>query len=198
MLSSIAYACSCGEWNYEDIDEIFYGKIVDVSEYFLDDYYDPTNEFSDSVYVIEITKKWKGNSSNRLRVYDVYSCGYGLRNRKTNDVIVYAINYSLLGEFFYHHFDNEQAYKKINSLGRIKLTTDCFYYPTAFEDSTFKRISDHDLEKILDKSFQGTISLRPYYINLFNFILFFCVLLFLGFRYKNSKKINLEDSETPE
>ncbi|MFV1883727.1 MAG: hypothetical protein ACMZ7B_04515 [Balneola sp.] len=187
--SITSYACSCGEWDFDDLDEVFLGKIVNVYEAssFLEDY-------GDSVYVFEVLKKWKGGKSDRLKVYDIYSCGYSSDIWNSKEVIVYAINYSTIAELLYSDFIDDKMFKKISSLGYRKATTACFYSLHSFKlDSAsgkYLRIPVEEEISMLDSTFTEPVTLRPYYLNFTNLFLLIGVILvgvFVGNKNQNKK-----------
>jgi len=161
-------ACSCGSWTYDDIDEIFIGKIIRSYNPY------PFSDYEELAYVVKVEKKWKGNSSNRLKVLDFYSCGYSSDLWKSEEVIIYAIHHSDLAELLYSKIDHE-TYKFLSSLGFKKATSACLYFPSSFTfDSVsmrYETISLQDEVARLDSVFIDPVKLRPYYLNLKNFFL---------------------------
>ncbi len=187
--SSVSYACSCGEWDFDEIDEIFYGKITRV--------YSPNNlleDHGDSVYVFSVFKKWKGEKEDRLKIYDLYSCGYGLEGRESDSLIVYAFNYSFIAELLYPDYIDQEMFEKISALGFRKATTHCIYYPNriTYNDSTnkFKTLTFDEEIALLDSAFTEPVTLRPYYLNFTNLFLLIGVILagiYVGNKNQNKK-----------
>ncbi|MEQ9266925.1 MAG: hypothetical protein RLN81_16985 [Balneolaceae bacterium] len=191
ILSSVSYACMCGEWDFDfsvnAADEIFLGKIISSET---DEY--PFFDTSELKYVFEISKKWKGSSSNRIEIFRQSGCAPSLDTKYPAEYIIYAYkSYSQLAEVIAKRFDNPIFYDLDFADSRMT-TIACF---------RLKKVDWHKTEApfrdeiaLLDSAFTKPVTLRPYYINFTNIFFLAWIVVPAGFYFR--KKRNHTKSES--
>lgn len=186
ILSSMSYACSCGEWPFDNSieisDEIFIGELLEIKKEkrFFKDWYE-------TVYIFEVSKKWKGSASDRLKIYTESGCS-PVFYMFPGEYIIYAYKYSEIANALANNFNSDWVYENFGFLDKRLETMSCLRLKEVNwyeEEAPFR-----DEIVLLDSTFTEPVSLRPYYLNFTNLFLLIGVILagiYVGNKNKKDK-----------
>ncbi|MBO6792705.1 MAG: hypothetical protein JJ895_02250 [Balneolaceae bacterium] len=164
-INNTLLACSCGEWEFQNTvdiaEEIFIGRLIKIEL----DSYPFTDDFSDGVYTFEISKKWKGSSSNRILIYDSDGCFPTLH--PFSEYIIYAYKDESQFEEVIRTKTDLHEYFDTSLLPGYRFTT---MYCMRIKDVAWylEKAPFRDEIARLDSTFTSPITLRPHYLNFKN------------------------------
>lgn len=184
LFSEATIACTCGEIEFKTAidraDQIFVGKLVKTGKFNKEVY--EGKKYYDSYFVFEVTKKWKGDTSNRVRIYqEGHSCDPYFRDFDT-EYIIYSQNghSSIKSISITYSGDNTSTYagffkKNTSHLCSRTMARGTDYY---YQQET----DDFDIEYArLDSVYTEPIKLHPYWLNFKGFLVVLAIILPIGY-----------------